>query len=122
MAAEDIDLDAAPEEGLAAQIALATDDLEAARKKAAVAEKVAGEKQTALERLSSQLNALENKGVSGAVPLDAHEELKAEIKDAESGAEKALRQAIKAKVKADDAAKTVDTLNPGLKSEAKPSK
>ncbi len=122
MAAEDIDLDAAPEEGLAAQIARATDDLEAARKKAVVAEKVATEKQTALENLNSQLNALENKGVSGVVPLDTREELKTEIKDAESGAEKAHRRAIKAKFKADDAAKTIDALNPGSTSEKEPLK
>ena len=122
MAAEDIDLDAAPEEGLAAQIARASDDLEAALKKATVAEKDAVAKQTALERLSSRLNDLENKGISGAVPLDAHDELKAKIKDAESGAEKAHRQAIKAKFKADDAAKTIDALNPGSTSEKEPSK
>jgi hypothetical protein len=122
MAAEDIDLDAAPEEGLAAQIARAADDLDAARKKAAAAEKVAAEKQTALEMLNRRLNALENKGVSGVVPLDAREELQAAIKDAASGAEKAHRQAIKAKVKADDAAKTIDALNPGSTSEKEPPK
>ena len=38
MASEDLDLDAAPEEGLAAQFALATDEMEAAQKKAAAAE------------------------------------------------------------------------------------
>jgi len=122
MAAEDIDLDAAPEEGLAAQVARATDDLEAARKKAAAAEKVAADKKAALEALNSRLEALEAKGVSGAVPLDAREDLKEEIKDAESGVEKAYRRAVKAKVKADDAEKTVDVLNPGLKSEKEPSK
>ena len=92
MAAEDIDLDAAPEEGLAAQVARATDDLETARKKAVAAEKVAAERKIALEMLNSRLNAMEDKGVSGAVPLDAREDLKEEIKDAESGAEKAYRR------------------------------
>jgi hypothetical protein len=81
MAAEDIDLDATPEEGLAAQVARATDDLEAARKKAAAAKKAAADKKAALEALNSRLNALEDKGVSGAVPLDAREDLKAEIKE-----------------------------------------
>ena len=79
-------------------------------------------KQTALETLNTRLKALEDKGVSGAVPLDAREGLKEEIKDAESGVEKAHRKAIKAKVKADDAAKTIDALNPGLKSAKEPSK
>ncbi|MBR9987149.1 MAG: amino acid permease [Desulfosarcina sp.] len=120
MAAEDIDLDAAPEEGLAAQIAQAADELDAARKKAADAEKAAAEKQTALERLNSRLNALEIRGVSGVVPLDAREGLKAKIKDAESDVERAHRQAVKAKFKADDAAKTIDALTPGSTSEKEP--
>lgn len=117
MAAEDIDLDAAPEEGLAAQVAWATDELEAARKKAAAAEKLASEKTATLDALNNRLNALEDEGVSGAVPLDAHESLKEEIKDAESDSEKAFRRAVKAKIKADDAERTVDGLNSGLKSE-----
>ncbi len=122
MAAEDIDLDAAPEEGLAAQVAQAADALDAARKKAEAAEKSAAEKKEALETLSRRLNELEEKGVSGAVPLDAREVLKEELKDAESGAEKAYRRAVKAKVKADDAAKTIETMNPGSISEADASK
>lgn len=122
MAAEDIDLDAAPEEGLAAQVALASDDLDAALKKAAAAEKVAAEKKAALEDLNNRLEKLEKEGIAGAVPLEERETLKANLKDAESGAEKAFRRAVKAKVKADDAAKTVDALKPGTTSEAQPSK
>ncbi|BBO76930.1 Na-K-Cl cotransporter [Desulfosarcina widdelii] len=122
MAAEDIDLDAAPEEGLAAKVALATDDLDAALKKAKASEKVAAEKKAALEELNNQLKRLENEGVSGAVPLEEREALKADLKDAESGAEKAYRRAVKAKVKADDAAKTVDALKPGATTEAQPPK
>jgi hypothetical protein len=122
MAAEDIDLDAAPEEGLAAQVALASDDLDAALKKAAAAEKVAAEKKAALEALNNRLEKLEKEGIAGAVPLEERETLKANLKDAESGAEKAFRRAVKAKVKADDAAKTVDALKPGTTSETQPSK
>ncbi len=113
MAAEDLDLDAAPEEGLAAQVAHATDELEAALKKAAAAEKHAAEKQTALEALHHRLTTLENEGVAGVIPLDDREALKADLKKAATGAEKAFRRAIKAKVKADDAAKSVDALQPG---------
>jgi hypothetical protein len=115
MAAEDIDLDAAPEEGLAAQVAQAADDLEAAEKKAHHAEKTAAEKKAALETLQLKLSALEQKGVSGVVPLAAREALKEELEDAESGAEKAYRRAAKAKYKADEAQKTVEALNPGSK-------
>ncbi len=113
MAAEDIDLDAAPEEGLAAEVALAADALAAARKKARAAEKDATERKAALDDLQQRLEALETQGVSGAVPLAARDSLKAELKTAESGAENAFRRAVKAKVKADDAAKTVDQLTPG---------
>jgi amino acid transporter len=120
MAAEDIDLDAAPEEGLAAQIALATDDLDAAREKAAAAEKAAADKKKELEILTARLSALDATGVSGMVPLDTHNELKQEIEKAASVAEKAYRRSVKAKVKADDAEKTVDGLTPGLKSEKDP--
>jgi hypothetical protein len=122
MAAEDIDLDAAPEEGLAAQVALASDDLAAALKKAQVAEKAADEKKATLEELNNRLKNLENEGVSGAVPLEERAALKADLKDAESGAEKAFRRAVKAKVKADDAAKTVDALKPGTTTETQPPK
>jgi amino acid transporter len=112
MAAEDIDLDAAPEEGLAAQVARAADDLEAARKKALAAEKEAAEKKAALETLQQELTALEKEGVSGAVPLESREALKENLEDAASGVEKAHRRAVKAKFKADEAAKAVDALNP----------
>jgi len=120
MAAEDIDLDAAPEEGLAAQVALASDDLEAALKKSRAAEKAAAEKKAALEELDSQIKKLEDDGVAGAVPLEERQALKADLKDAESDVEKAFRRAVKAKVKADDAAKTVDALKPGTTTETQP--
>jgi amino acid transporter len=120
LAAEDIDLDAAPEEGLAAQVALAADKLEAARKKAKAAQKAAEDKKAALDELDKQLKILEEKGVAGAVPLKEHAVLKSNLKNAASGAEKAYRRAIKAKVKADDAAKSVDALLPGASSEKDP--
>jgi hypothetical protein len=121
MAAEDIDLDATPEEGLAAQVARAVDDLEAARKKAMAAEKSAAEKKTVVDKLADHLDQLEDKGIDGAVPLAERKALKEKLKSAASGAEKAYRRAIKAKVKADDAAKTVDTLSPGSAAGDKPS-
>ncbi|HSO20425.1 MAG TPA: amino acid permease, partial [Desulfosarcina sp.] len=94
MAAEDIDLDAAPEEGLPAQIALAADALDRARKKAEAAEKLAAEKKADLDMLSDRLKALEDKGVDGAVPLEAHKSLKKELKEAGNDAEKAYRRSM----------------------------
>jgi amino acid transporter len=122
MAAEDIDLDAAPEEGLAAQMARAADDLELARKKADAAEKLASEKKMALDALSLRLNVMEEKGVAGVVPLEARTALREELKAAEAGAEKAYRRAVKAKVKAEDAAKSIHEQAPPLKSDKEPSK
>ncbi len=121
MAAEDIDLDATPEEGLSAQIARASDDLEAARKRAAAAEKLAMKKKEVLEKLSRRFNALEgNAGNSEQITADGGGELKKEIANAEFDAEKAYRRAVKAKVKVDDAAKTVDLLSPGSQSKTEP--
>ena len=113
MAAEDIDLDAAPEEGLAGEVARAADALAEARKKARSAETAADARKAELETLQHRLDALETTGVDGVIPLAEREELKTELKNAASGAEDAFRRAIKARVKADDAAKTVDELNPG---------
>ncbi len=112
MAAEDIDLDAAPEEGLAAQVAQASDEMEAARKKALAATKKAEEKKEELEGLRQKLETLEQQGISGAVPLTPRNELKEELEDAATTAEKAYRRAAKAKYKADEAQKAVDALDP----------
>lgn len=113
MAAEDIDLDAAPEEGMAAKIAEAADQLETAHKKATAAEEKASEKQSAMEELEKRLNTLEQQGIEGAVPLDDWKALKADLDEARVHAEKAYRRAIKAKIKADDAVKAVNALSPG---------
>ena len=99
------------------KLRVSADELEAARKKAAQAEKAAQEKQTALTSLQQRLQELEEQGQAGAVPLDTRETLKGEIAAAEAGAEKAHRRAVKAKVKAEDAAKAVDALNPTPRSE-----
>lgn len=107
LAAEDIDLDSEPEEGPAALIAAATDALEAARKKAEKAEKHADNARETLEALNQKLTKLEN-GVSGAIPLEKHKELKKKLDTAESDAKKAVRRAAKAKVKAEDVAKTAE--------------
>ncbi|PID40590.1 MAG: hypothetical protein CR984_02370, partial [Proteobacteria bacterium] len=83
---------------------------EAATKNAVAAEKEAEEKKAALDELAERLDRLEDQGVDGTVPLEERKALKEKLKFAASGAEKAYRRAIKAKVKADEAAKTVDTL------------
>jgi amino acid transporter len=122
LAAQDIDLDAAPEEGLAAQFARATDEMEAARKKAEAAERDAVDKKEALKTLQKKLDLMENQGVSGSVPLADRSALKEALKDVELSAEKAYRRAVKAKAKAEDAVKEVDEMRSGTGIEKRPSK
>jgi hypothetical protein len=110
LAAEDIDLDSEPEEGTAALIAAATDALDAARKKSAKADKQAETARNIAEKLHKKLIKLET-GDSGAIPLEAHKELKQKLDSAESDAQKAFRRAAKAKIKAEDVAKTVENGN-----------
>ncbi len=115
IAAEDIDLDATPEEGLAAEVALATDQLQAEQNKAASAEKEATKKETLLETLQQRLTDLEEQGIDGAIPLDKRSSLRQEVEQAKSAADKTFRRSAKAKQKADDAAKFLEEMNPGKK-------
>jgi len=102
LAAQDIDLDSEPEE-----VPAATDALEAAKKKAVKAEKQADNARETLAALSQKLTHLED-GVSGSIPLEKHKELKKKLDTAEAEAKKADRHAAKAKVKAEDVAKTAE--------------
>ena len=121
MAAEDIDLDATPEEGLPALISQARDALEAAQKRATAAEHLAMKRKKALETLSSRLNELEDDTNSEQPSEEEDEELKNEIENAEFDAEKAYRLAVRAKTKVDDVTKTIDMLSPGSQSKTEPS-
>jgi amino acid transporter len=107
LAAQDIDLDSEPEEGSAALIAAATDALEAAKKRAAKAEKHADAARQTLAALNLKLDSLE-KGDTGSIPLEKHKELKKKLSTAEADAKRAVRHAAKAKVKAADVAKTAE--------------
>ncbi len=107
LAAEDIDLDSEPEEGSAALIAGAEDALEAAREKAAKAEKHADIARETVERLNHKLARLETDR-SGEIPPEKHKELRKKVDTAEKEAQDAFRRAAKAKTKAKDAEKTAE--------------
>jgi hypothetical protein len=111
LAAEEIDLDAEPEDGANALIAEATDALEAARERMEKAEKRAAHARTTVEKLNDQITTLaESK--SDVIPSDKHEELTKQVAEAQIEADKALRQAAKAKAKSRDAEKeTEDIIN-----------
>ena len=105
LAAEDIDLDAEPEDGAAGQLAAAMDALQAARRLAAKAEK---------DLLRARYNAedlrkeLETAGSQGSTDIRA--ELEVNLERAEQEAEKAFRKAGKAQAKAKSAEQKVQQL------------
>lgn len=107
LAAQDIDLDSEPEEGPGALIAAATDALETAKKKAAKAAKHADTARETLEALNQKLTKLED-SVSGSIPLEKHKVLKKKLGTAEADVQKAVHHAAKAKIKAENMAKTAE--------------
>jgi len=105
MAAEDIDLDAAPEEGAAGDLAAALDAMARAEKRARKIEK---EATRAAEVARQKLEALQS-----AVSTGDHEELKRLAKtmiDARRKAEETARRAAKAAALAEDALRTAEDL------------
>jgi amino acid transporter len=110
LAAEDIILDAEPEEGLAAEMAAAADSLSEAEKKVQKAEK---EAQKAAKVFDEKLTALSR---TEATEIDEEkiEELKKEVFKAEAEAEKASRKAAKAEAKAQQAAQDAEALGVAL--------
>jgi hypothetical protein len=93
MAAEDIDLDAEPEEGAAGEAAEALDTLEERSRRAKELEKEALKATEHLEKLKARLE----KDTPNGAPL---EQLQAEIEAAEQALEKHRRRAAKAQAKA----------------------
>jgi hypothetical protein len=96
MAAEDIDLDATPEEGAAGEAAEAQDSYEELARRAAKLEKAARRDREHLEKLSARLEA---QGTDGELRPALEEEMAA----AAESAEKSRRRAAKARAKADGA-------------------
>lgn len=105
LAAEDIDLDAEPEEGTYARLTAATDQLEVARAIMEKAEKSSANARKNFEKLSGELSRSSGSGAS-----DKKEELAAKVEAAETKADQALHHATRAKAKAVDAEKKADTV------------
>lgn len=107
MASEDIDLDAEPEEGIAADLAAAADALEEGEKKALQAQKDAtAAKKKATELLERLQDTEKNENLS----LEDISKLHSETIQAISDSDRALRKAAKARAKADQAAKAATDL------------
>ncbi|MDH3722419.1 MAG: amino acid permease, partial [Desulfobacteraceae bacterium] len=110
LAAEDIALDAEPEEGTAGEMATAMDALADAEKKAVEAEKEASRTREIAETAGAKLLELENN--TQHTEEDVRTKLKAAAVNAEKEADKAFRKAAKARAKVEDAAKIVKDLDP----------
>ncbi|MGB2928718.1 MAG: amino acid permease [Desulfobacterales bacterium] len=109
LAAEDIDLDAQPEEGTAGEMAAAMDALADTQKKSQEAQKEAAKAKEIAETAREKLLELEKFPVSEQ-EKEQLSKLKTELDQAEKEAEKAFRRAAKAQAKSEDAAKEVKEL------------
>jgi len=110
LAAEDIELDAEPEEGKAGEIAAAFDALAEAKKRAENSEKEAAKAAEAAETAREKLRQLEATSSPFEVDNTKASEIKASVEDAERQAEKAQRRSAKARARANVAAKGVEDL------------
>jgi Skp family chaperone for outer membrane proteins len=100
LAAEDIDLEAEPEEGKAAEMATALDHLSDAEKKAQRAEKEAENISKKLDEKLAKLSTVEETETEPS----KIQQIRSEVFEAEAAAEKAARRAAKAEVKVMQAA------------------
>lgn len=107
LAAEDIDLDAEPEEGQAGEMAAALDEMTDSRTKAEETEKEAVSSAEEAEAVKKRIEEMENQPSTDETD-DMLAQLRAEVVKAEEKAEKARRRAAKAKAKADAAAKETE--------------
>lgn len=106
LAAEDIDLDAQPEDGLPGETAAAMDALDAAEKKAHDAEKGAKKAVRTMEEKQEQLEkAVEQSPVDNEI-----EKMEKEAKLAEDAAQKAVRRSAKAAARVQDAQSEAEAL------------
>jgi hypothetical protein len=106
LAAQDIELDAEPEEGKAAEVAAALDTLADAEKQAKEAEEEAAE---ATDRADKALREMRDAVLSGA-DEEVLKGVEAAAREAKEQAVKTARRAAKALAKADDARRTVEAL------------
>jgi len=107
LAAKDIELEAEPEEGKAAEIAAALDARTDAEKQAKAAEKDAEEANKSVSDAQKKLQQAKEKAAESEIDESTIKELEAALKEAEKQAQKAARRSAKAKAKAKAAAETV---------------
>lgn len=114
LAAEDIDLEAEPEEGKAGEMASILDQLADAEKKARRAKKEAEKASLALDEKLAQLSEVEKL----SPPSSKIQTVRGAVFEAEAAAERAARKAAKAKAKARQAAQDAEDTGATLPDEA----
>ena len=107
MAAEDIDLDAEPEEGPSGELAQAMDRLRELEQKASISKRAEERAKDSVEKINASIAAIAGKDNQDE---DALKELSARLAAAEEIAEATFRKAAKDIAKAEDAAKLVRKL------------
>jgi len=105
LAAEDIELDAEPEEGKAAEMAAAADTLEQARKRADEAHKEVKEAEAAIEETTRHLE----EGRLQGKDQDILNELESAVTDAQGKSDKAIRKLGKARARLEEAEKGAES-------------
>jgi amino acid transporter len=112
LAAEDIDLDADPEEGKAAEMAVALDALADEKEKTEKAERDAIEAAKALAEAEKTLSSAQAAAGPGAdrEAMGRIEKAIEQVEEARARAEKAARRAAKARAKAEDMARDAEAL------------
>jgi amino acid transporter len=110
LAAEDIELEAEPETGKAAENAAVLDARADAEKQAQAAEKAAEEAKKSVFDAREKLQKAKAKAAESEIDESTITELEAALKEAEKQAEKAARRSAKAKAKAETTAKAVEEL------------
>jgi hypothetical protein len=106
IAAEDIDLEAEPEEGRLGEIAAARDAMTAARKRLAEAEKAADSASAEVEKKTLALA----EAIDAGAGAEAQEKLRAEENRAREEKQQQLRKAAKARMKVEEAEKTLSAM------------
>lgn len=109
-AAEDIDLDAEPEEGASGELAEAMDKLWEAERKAAKSQKANEDAKQIVDRVKADLADLNDLAGHETQNSETVEKLTERLMKAEQHAESTFRKAVKDKTKAKDAAKMVRQL------------
>ena len=110
MAAENIDLDAAPEEGLAGELAVARDKLKMLEKRSRKADKALSEKEQYIENLKEKLSQIQEEPGASSLSFDDKDMLQKEMETALNDADRAYRRAKSYKTHVEKAAQMITNM------------